>query len=105
MGELKFVSGNRRGAHFGCCPFCERDQDLTFHHLIPRKVHRRTHFKKHYTREALQRGIFICRACHRAIHKRFSEMELAKHFNTPENLLSDPDLLRHFAWVAKQKKF
>ncbi len=76
---------------------------LTFHHLIPRKVHRRAHFKKHFDRDTLNQGIAICRDCHKGIHKRFSEMELARSFNTPERLLADPDLARHFSWVAKQK--
>ena len=85
------------------CTFCLRAVELTFHHLIPRKVHRRTFFRKHVDREALNRGIWVCRQCHKGIHKRFDEMELAKHFNTKELLQSDDALQRHFQWVAKQK--
>lgn len=85
------------------CVFCQRRIDLTFHHLIPRKVHRRTYFRKHVSRETLQQGIWVCRLCHRGIHKRFDEMELAKHFNTPERLREDAALQRHFEWAAKQK--
>ena len=85
------------------CRLCDRRVDLTFHHLIPRKVHRRTYFRKHVDKRTLNAGIWICRLCHKGIHKRFDEMALAKHFNSLELLRSDESLRRHFAWVAKQK--
>lgn len=98
------VQIKRRGSNIGPCLFCNRRLSLTFHHLIPRKVHRRTRFKKHYPRATLQQGILVCRDCHRGIHRRFSEMELAKTYNTPEKLQADAELSRHFLWVSKQKK-
>lgn len=85
------------------CPLCKREVPLTFHHLIPRKVHRRNHFKKHYDKETLNQGIYICRPCHSGIHKYYDEMQLAKDFNTLDALQQDPDLQKHFSWVAKQK--
>lgn len=99
IGEL-----NRSRSRPGRCPFCTREMPLTFHHLIPKKVHRRKRFKRTYSREALARGIFICRRCHDGIHDRYSEMELAKHLNTPEALAGDPRLKRHFDWVARQRR-
>ena len=87
----------------GPCPACQRDVDLTFHHLIPRKVHRRARFKKNFTRESLNQGIYLCRACHSGIHKRYDEMTLATHYASWDAISSDPDLQRHFAWVAKQR--
>ncbi len=85
------------------CVLCERKAPLTFHHLIPRKVHRRSRFKKLYTPEQLHQGIWVCYPCHRAIHKRHDEMELALMFNTHEALQSDPALASHIEWVKKQK--
>ena len=82
---------------------CNRQTDLTFHHLIPKKMHRRTYFKKHYSKQELAQGIDICRQCHTGIHKTYSEMELAKHFYSKERLQQDPTLTTHFSWVAKQK--
>lgn len=93
-------SGKNRPRH---CQFCRRQTALTFHHLIPRKVHRRTWFRKHLDRETLNQGVWICRLCHAGIHKRFDEMTLARTFNSAEALLEDEDLRRHFEWVAKQK--
>ena len=85
------------------CPFCARETHLTLHHYIPRKVHRRTHFKKHYSKQTLAKGIRICRQCHRGVHKFYDEMYLAKHLNSSELLCADDALATHFAWVAKQR--
>jgi len=87
----------------GICCLCQRETDLTFHHLIPRKVHRRAYFKKNFTKQELNIGIDICRQCHRAIHKTYNEMELAKQFNSIELIHSDPLLSKHFSWIAKQR--
>jgi 5-methylcytosine-specific restriction endonuclease McrA len=85
-----------------CC-LCNRQCALTFHHLIPRKVHRRTFYRKNFTREALAKGIFVCRQCHKGIHKLYDEMTLAKSLNTLELLQADTALAKHVLWVAKQK--
>ena len=76
---------------------------LTFHHLIPKKLHRRTRFKKHFSREELNRGINICRQCHSGIHSRYDEMELFQHFSEPAALLEDPELKKFFEWVSRQR--
>ena len=87
----------------GVCCLCKRETDLTFHHLIPRKVHRRAYFKKHFTKLELNVGIDICRQCHRVIHKSYSEMELAKSFNSIEKITAEPLLANQFDWLSKQK--
>ncbi|PRO67513.1 hypothetical protein C6Y39_17650 [Alteromonas gracilis] len=87
----------------GECPCCKRDTRLTFHHLIPRKMHRRNFFKKHFTKSELQTGIYICRQCHSGIHRFYDEMTLAKHFYTLPLLLEDEQLATFFRWVAKQR--
>lgn len=87
----------------GECPLCHRETDLTFHHLIPRKMHRRTYFKKHFEKLTLASGIDICRQCHRGIHKIYDEMTLAKQFYSLALIQADETLSNHFAWVAKQK--
>lgn len=87
----------------GRCPFCGREVPLTFHHLIPRKLHRRARFRKHYTRDELNRGIQVCRLCHDGIHDLYDEIQLADAFATVESLLEDEALQRHFAWVARQR--
>ncbi|NMH60810.1 HNH endonuclease [Alteromonas ponticola] len=86
----------------GVCPCCHRRAYLTFHHLIPKKMHRRTFFRKN-KKEEFDEGIMICRQCHNGIHKFYSEMELAKRLNSLAAILADELLAVHFAWVAKQK--
>jgi len=88
---------------YGLCPFCGREGALTFHHLIPRKLHRRVRFKKTFTREERQQGIAICRLCHDGIHDAYDEMALARSFRSPAMLVADDRLRKHFNWVAKQK--
>lgn len=85
------------------CPLCQRETFLTFHHLIPRKVHRRNRFKKRYSKDDLNRGVYICGLCHKGIHTLFDEMELAQKLNTVKALRQNSRLRRHFAWVSKQK--
>ncbi len=86
------------------CELCGRQLPLTFHHLIPRKMHRRTRFKKSYSREELNQGIWVCLACHRGIHKLHDEMVLARDLNTLEKLQADPAVQKHIAWVGKQRR-
>ena len=95
---------NSRHCRKGNCPCCGRSAVLTFHHLIPRKVHRRSRFRKHFNRHTLNSGIFICRRCHSGIHASYDEMTLAKNFSTPDALLLDPTLRRHFTWVSRQRE-
>lgn len=87
----------------GVCPLCLRKSGLTFHHLIPRKLHRRDHFKKHYSKQELNKGINICRKCHSGIHNFYDEMTLAKELNSLALIQSDAALSRHFKWVGKQR--
>ena len=86
----------------GYCPLCQRYARLTFHHLIPKKMHRRTFFRKNFKKIQLHSGIFICRQCHNGVHRFYTEMELAKQFRTLEKLQHDDKLSRYFAWVSKQ---
>lgn len=85
------------------CELCGRRTSLTSHHLIPRKLHRRNFFKNRYSRDELQGCLRLCRACHRGLHKLYDEMTLGKSLNSLEKLLADDAVVRHVAWVAKQK--
>ncbi|MEH6593262.1 MAG: hypothetical protein V7746_23535 [Halioglobus sp.] len=103
-GELSApLDYQRRVGRVGDCLLCLRSTALTFHHLIPKKMHRRRFFQKTYNREQRAAGIYICRQCHSGIHTLFDEMTLAKHFNTFERLAQDEGLLRHCRWVARQR--
>ncbi|MEM9530156.1 MAG: hypothetical protein AAGA23_04510 [Pseudomonadota bacterium] len=86
------------------CPLCGRETPLTFHHLIPKKLHRRKRFRKRYSREELNRGVRICRLCHNGIHRMFDEMTLGQELNSLELLREQESLIRHARWVSKQRR-
>lgn len=93
-----------RAVRSGTCPACDRLTSLSFHHLVPRKVHRRAFFRKNFSRAQLSLGIYLCRLCHDGVHDRFDEITLAKFYSDPAQLLAEPSLRRHFSWVARQRQ-
>mgnify|MGYP000648655434 CR=1 FL=1 len=93
-----------RANQLGPCPLCQRNVSLTFHHLIPKKMHRRRYFRKTYTRHQLATGIYLCRLCHNGVHDLFDEMVLAKNLNTPALLQRNALLTKHCQWVARQRR-
>ncbi len=96
-------AGCSAGAKRGACALCGRTAPLTFHHLIPRKLHRRARFRRLYTRDELARGVDLCRLCHDGIHDLYDEMTLARSLPTIADLRSDPRIRRHAAWVRRQR--
>ncbi|MEM7203220.1 MAG: hypothetical protein AAF628_23360 [Planctomycetota bacterium] len=87
----------------GPCTLCGRERLLTFHHLIPRKLHRRNAYRRAYTKEQLQEGIDLCRLCHGALHRLYDEVTLAKRLSTLPALRADEAVQRHVKWARKQK--
>lgn len=88
-----------------CCELCGRAKPLTFHHLIPRAVHRRKRYLDRFGKEEMrQRGLMICRLCHNGIHDLIPEEKtLADQYDTKEKLLADERIRKHVDWVRKQK--
>lgn len=77
------------------CPLCLRpippDVAQSLHHLIPR----------------LKGGkggpvVLLHHICHKEIHARFTETELARNFNTAEALRESERLRPFLDWVAKR---
>jgi len=85
------------------CQLCNQVRDLTFHHLIPRKLHRRSRFQKRFSHDELNTGIRICKLCHRGLHRTYDEMTLATKFSSVEAIRADDALLRHIYWSSRQK--
>ena len=86
------------------CPLCRRPGPLTFHHLIPKKLHRRKRFRKRYSRDELAQGVHICRLCHNGVHRLFDEMTLGQEMNTLQRLQENEALQKHVRWVSKQRR-
>jgi len=87
----------------GQCELCKRKSMLTAHHLIPRKLHRRNHFRKKFAKADLQKTALICRDCHNGLHKLYDEMQLGKTLNTVAKLMQDPTVKKHVEWVARKR--
>ena len=87
------------------CPICFADKPLTFHHFICRSVHRNKWFRTRYSREELQRGIFVCRACHSTIHRLIPDRkEMSRHHNTPAALMAHPEFANFVVWARKRAR-
>lgn len=87
----------------GKCELCERENELTFHHLIPRTNHKNKWFKKNFTREEMNRGINICKEdCHKEIHRLISEKEMGRSFNTTQKLLRHPKIKKYIKYIKTQ---
>jgi 5-methylcytosine-specific restriction endonuclease McrA len=90
----------------GPCELCgTKDKELTFHHLIPKSLHRKKKFKNRYSIEEMRsQGLFLCRKCHSGIHDLIpSEKELGESYNTKARLLAHEGVAKHVAWASKQK--
>lgn len=90
--------------HFGPCELCGREVKLTKHHLIPRAVHGKKKFVALYgIDEMRQRGLMVCKICHKGIHDLIPEKTLAESYTTKELLLGNEQIVKHVAWARKQK--
>lgn len=87
------------------CDLCGRPTKLTKHHLVPRAVHKKKRFVDRFgKKEMRQRGLMICRECHKGIHDLIpDEKELAEKYYTKELLVANEAIKKHIAWVKKQK--
>lgn len=100
------AAGPRRPAapDDGGCALCRRTLPLSFHHLIPRRVHDRRWFRTRFgIDEMRRRGLWLCRDCHRHIHDHFDEATLGRRLNTAALLLAEPVIARHVEWAARQR--
>ena len=69
------------------CEICNRENILTFHHFIPKCLHKKKTYKRDYTKEELSKGINVCKyECHREIHNLISNKDLGKYYNSLSKL-------------------
>lgn len=87
------------------CELCNREKELTFHHLIPKKNHKIKYIREKYSFLNINSyGIKICRDCHKMIHKLIPHKLLALDYNTMEKLKNHPELKKIIEWVRSQTK-
>jgi 5-methylcytosine-specific restriction protein A len=78
--------------HFaqGTCALCEREvARISKHHLTPKS-------------EGGTRTTDLCPACHKTLHKFFTNRTLARELNTIDALRQNPEVQKYLAWVRKQ---
>lgn len=71
------------------CPLCERaipPAQRDAHHLIPKS-------------KGGTQTTYLHRICHRQIHAWLTETELARHYNTVDDLLAHPGIQAFVRWV------
>ena len=85
------------------CALCLRELPLTFHHLIPRLMHKKKWVKAQFA-EHLHDGIWVCRSCHSAIHRFIPHVELARKHHTLLTLLQHEDLGKFVRWSQTQRR-
>lgn len=84
------------------CELCGRDWvRLSFHHLIPREAADKAVRRGWHRREDLERGAWLCHACHGFVHSWRPNAELAREFYTVERLLAEEEVRRWAGWVGK----
>jgi len=87
------------------CELCERERTTTFHHLVPKKSHKRSRVTKLHTKEYMNAiGVDLCKSCHKTVHKFFTHMELALEYYTLDLLKGNEKLMKFVIWLKKQKK-
>jgi len=85
------------------CEVCERSVRLTRHHLFPREMHKFCIKRSLASPQELERRVLhCCRLCHSAIHRFFTNEDLALRYNTLQLLLADDKFFRFARWNAAQ---
>jgi len=90
------------------CEMCERKMPLTFHHLFPKKLHKKLASSESdgIPKELLRTvGIMICRPCHSMLHRTFDHELLAGELNSLEAIMERPETQKWVQWAAKQRTY
>ena len=86
------------------CAVCRRDKPLQFHHLIPKKLHKKREFALRYDKTYMHtHGIEVCSDCHRQIHRLFDLYELGRYYNTLDKLLETDEVRKYLRYIVKKK--
>ncbi|KAL2151294.1 hypothetical protein VTH82DRAFT_6392 [Thermothelomyces myriococcoides] len=84
------------------CEICGRDWiNLSYHHLIPRKVHDKVVKRGWHREDELENVAWLCGACHRFVHRFRDHEELARNYYTVDRLLEAEEVRRWAAWVSR----
>ena len=89
----------------GRCESCNRNLELTEHHLIPKEMHNKKWCRKLFTiKEMNTKIVMVCHDCHAAFHKFISNKDLAKNYNTLKKLMENQEVKKFVDWVKQNDK-
>lgn len=81
--------------NLGLCPICSRDMisgpSVNEHHFVPKSKGGKANDK-----------VLLHKCCHDYLHRRFTENELARIYNTPEKCLEDEFIQKYVNWLKKK---
>lgn len=77
------------------CELCNRDIELTKHHLIPKSKNGDSDDSNY---------IYLCKDCHSQIHLLYPNTYLRDFLNTRELILADDQLIKFAKFAKKQNK-
>lgn len=85
------------------CALCERFEELTVHHLIPRSRHNKARMQRRFSKDHMRSAkALLCWPCHTNVHRVLSEQELGETYNTIEALREHPDVQKFTGWIRKK---
>ena len=91
------------------CALCEieyNDNNINFHHLIPKSFHSNKRILKQYNKEYLNTyGVYLCIPCHNKLHSCIDEKEMAFNLNTLEKIKENKDIIKWINWKQKHPDF
>lgn len=80
------------------CQLCQREGvEITEHHLIPRSQAKRRGIKPDQLPV-----VHLCAPCHKFLHLKFTNSELARQYNDIEVLRQHEEVKSFVAWISKQ---
>lgn len=86
------------------CELCQREKPLQFHHLIPKRLHKKRFYRLKYDKEFLaHQGIWLCPECHRQLHLLFTHEELGRRYHTLEAILDSEKVQKFLRYIRKKK--
>lgn len=87
------------------CELCDRVIQTTRHHVYPKEAHDwlRKRNESHYSVMELRKTIALCRMCHSAIHRFYSNRELAIDYCSLELLLQSDQVCKFAKWASSMQ--
>ena len=91
------------------CALCNleyNEDEINFHHLIPKSFHSNKKIAKLFNKEYLNTyGVYLCKACHNKLHSCITEREMAVNLNTIEKIKENEDIKNWIIWKQKHPNF